>query len=171
MNKILVPIDKVARKIYLLRGQKIMLDRDLAKLYGVKPFRLREQVKRNRSRFPKDFMFQLNEQEVDLMVSQNAIPSKGVLGGHLPYGFTEHGALMLASVLNSDRAVKMSIFIVRVFVKMRELLSTHKQLSSKIDEMEKKYDSQFKFVFDALRKLIDPKDKPKPKIGFLRSEG
>ena len=164
----IIPAEKTESKIYLLRGKKIMLDRDLAVLYGVKPIRLREQVKRNKGRFPEDFMFQLTQKEVDLMVSQFAIPSKKHLGGYLPLAFTEHGALMLASVLNSDRAIKMSIYIVRTFVRMREMALTHKDLIKKINEMESTYDARFKAVFDALRKIIRPQDKVNKKIGFLR---
>src|SRR3989338_9663855 len=119
----LMPVERLENKIYLIRGQKVMLDRDLAELYGVKAFRLREQVKRNKQKFPDDFMFRLSEEEVNLLVSQNAIPSRKHLGGFLPYVFTEHGALMLASVLNSTLAVEVGIFIVRAFVKLRQILS------------------------------------------------
>lgn len=105
-----------------------MLDRDLAELYGVKPIRLREQVKRNLKRFPSNFMFLLTEKETEIMVSQNAIPSKKHLGGRLPYVFTEHGVLMLANILKSDAAVQMSIRIIEIFVKLRELLLTHKEI-------------------------------------------
>jgi len=164
----LIPIEMIERRIFLLRGQRVMLDRDLAELYGVKPFRLREQVKRNTKRFPGDFMFKLTKQEVDFMVSQNAIPSRKYFGGHLPYAFTEHGALMLSSVLNSERAVGMGIFIVRAFIKMREMLSTHKKLIQKIDNMERRYDRKFKMVFDAIRSLINPPVKKMGKIGFIR---
>ena len=164
----IVPLERIEQKIYLIKGQKIMLDRDLARLYGVKPIRLREQVKRNRKRFPADFMFQLDGQEVDLLVSHNAIPSRQHLGGYLPYAFTEHGALMLSSVLKTRRAVEVGIFVVRAFVKMRIMLSTHKELLGKINKMEEKYDSQFKVVFEVIKKLIaQPEEKPK-KIGFLR---
>lgn len=161
-------VDGIKGKIYFLRGLKVMLDKDLAMIYGVIPTRLRQQVKRNKARFPKDFAFQLTEEEIKVMVSQNVIPSHSHLGGHLPYAFTEHGALMLASVLNSKRAVSMGIFIVRAFVEMREILSFHKDLSEKVNKMEKKYDSQFKVVFDAIKALIAPPVKPKREIGFLR---
>ena len=113
-NKPIIPEEVVMSKIFVLRHQRVMLDRDLAEMYDVKGFRLREQVKRNQDRFPENFMFQLTEDEVDLMVSQNAIPSKQVLGGSLPYAFTEHGVLMLANVLRSDRSVQMSIKIIEV---------------------------------------------------------
>lgn len=167
-NKLAIPNEEIETKIYLLRGQKVMLDSQLAVLYGIKPFRLREQVKRNMERFPEDFMFRLTEHEAELMVSQNAIPSKSHLGGSLPYAFTEHGALMLSSVLNSKRAIEVGIFIVRAFVRMREMLSTHKKLVDKIEDMEKKYDYQFKIVFDAIKALISEPEKKTGKIGFLR---
>jgi hypothetical protein len=120
-KKSIVPHETIISKIYLVRDQRLMLDRDLAELYDVKPIRLREQVKRNKDRFPENFMFQLTEDEAKNMVSQNAIPSKQHLGGTLPYVFTEHGVLQLANVLRSDRAVQMSINIIEVFVKMREM--------------------------------------------------
>ena len=152
----IVPVEVVERKIYLIRGQKVMLDKDLAVLYGVKPIRLREQVKRNIRRFPNDFMFQLNEKEIDSMVSQNAIPSRKYLGGYKPYVFTEQGVAMLATVLNSERAVQVNIAIMRVFVKLREMIACNKDLARKLENMEKKYDVQFKVVFDAIRQLMAP---------------
>ncbi len=146
-----------------------MLDKDLASLYDVKPIRLREQVKRNMKRFPDDFMFQLNDQEIDSMVSQNAIPSRKHLGGYNPYVFTEQGVAMLSTVLNSDRAIEVNIQIMRAFVKLREMLSTHKDLARKLADMEKKYDTQFKVVFDAIRQLMKPDEtKSKKPIGFRR---
>jgi len=159
-------IDEIALGIILIRGQKVILDKTLAQLYGVKPIRLREQVKRNRTRFPDDFMFQLSAKEVNWMVSQNAIPSKSVLGGALPYAFTEHGALMLASVLNSRKAVKMSIYIVRAFIKLRGIVAEYRLLLSKIGKLEGKYDQKFRVVFDALRALIRPPEKKVGSIGF-----
>ncbi|WP_233603034.1 ORF6N domain-containing protein [Pedobacter sp. KBW06] len=130
LKNAVVPDEVVLSKIYLLRNQKVMLDRDLAELYGVKPIRLREQVKRNKDRFPENFMFQLTEEEVSNMVSQNAIPSKQALGGTFPYVFTEHGVLMLSNVLKSERALKMSIRIIEIFVKLRETLLLHKDVAS-----------------------------------------
>ncbi len=118
-GNIILPDEAVMSKIYFVREQKAMIDRDLAELYGVKAIRLREQVKRNQIRFPENFMFQLTEQEIEDMVSQNAIPSKQSLGGSLPYAFTEHGVLMLSNVLKSERAVQMSIRIIEIFVKLR----------------------------------------------------
>ena len=127
-KSIAIPDEVVMNKIYLIREHKVMLDRDLAELYGVKPIRLREQVKRNQERFPEKFMLHLTEKEVENMVSQNAIPSKQHLGGYLPYAFTEYGVLMLANVLKSERAITVSIRIIEIFVKLREVLLTHKDI-------------------------------------------
>ena len=145
-----------------------MLDRDLAQLYGVKPIRLREQVRRNKDRFPKDFMFQLTDEEVAVMVSQNAIPSRKHLGGYLPYAFTEQGVAMLSSVLRSQRAVQVNIAIMRAFVRLREILATHKDLARKLEEMEKKYETQFKLVFQLIGELMKPEPPPPNRqIGFV----
>ena len=146
-----------------------MLDKDLAALYGVKPIRLREQVKRNAERFPENFMFQLNEEEVDLVVSQNAIPSRKYLGGYLPYTFTEHGVLMLANVLRSERAIKMSIRIIEIFVKMREMLLTHKDILLQLEKIEKKlnnHDEQIQLIFGYLKELLNPPQLARNPIGF-----
>lgn len=168
-KKLVVPDEVVMNKIYLIRNHKVMLDRDLAELYGVKAIRLREQVKRNQERFPDNFMFQLTEKEVENMVSQNAIPSKKHLGGYLPYAFTEHGVLMLANVLKSEQAITMSIRIIEIFVKLREALLTHKDILLKIEQLERKtaqYDGDIKIIFKYLRELLDPPSEPRPKIGF-----
>lgn len=144
-NKInIIPQEVLISKIYFLREQKVMLDRDLAILYGVKSIRLREQVKRNISRFPNHFMFQLSEQEVEIMVSQNAIPSKQHLGGTLPYAFTEHGVLMLANVLKSERAIEVSIRIIELFVKLREMLVTNVELKLEIERIKRKFQIMIK---------------------------
>lgn len=172
------PDEIVIRKIFVLRDQRIMLDRDLAELYNVEPRRLREQVKRNQERFPENFMFQLADDEVDLMVSQNAIPSKQVLGGSLPYAFTEHGVLMLANVLRSGRAVQMSIKIIEVFVKMREMLFTHKDLLLKIEKIERSlssHDHKLVILFEHLKQLLEDKkqqvdQKPRKRIGFNKEK-
>src|SRR5213594_2866689 len=134
-----IPLDMIERRIYLIRGQKVMLDRDLADLYGVRAIALRQQVKRNPRRFPDDFMFQLSKAEAEILVSQNVIPSRRSFGGSLPYVFTEQGVAMLSSVLQSDRAVEVNIFIMRAFVRLREMLATHKDLAAKIEALEKKY--------------------------------
>lgn len=168
--KELIPQERIGQRIFVIRGQKVMLDRDLAGLYGVKAIRLREQVKRNINRFPEDFMFQLDEAEIDFMVSQNAIPSRKHLGGYRPYAFTEQGVAMLSSVLNSERAVQVNIAIMRAFVKIRQFLSTHKELAKKLDELEKKttkHDTEIQDIFDAIKKLMArPKPRPKTQIGF-----
>ena len=162
----LIPQEIIQNKIYFIRGLKVMLDKDLAALYEVKPIRLREQVKRNIRRFPSDFMFQLSETEADVMVSHFAIPSKKHLGGHLPYAFTEHGILMLSSVLNSERAIEANIQIMRTFTKLRRLMIEHTDLRKKIEAMESKYDHQFKIVFEAIKALLEPLQKSKKRIGF-----
>ena len=166
--KDLIPTERIEQAIFLIRGQKVMLDVDLAKLYGVTVGRLNEAVKRNSKRFPLDFMFRLSLQELRNLKSQIAISSSRWGGRRQqPYAFTEQGVAMLSSVLNSERAVQVNIEIMRAFVKLRELLSSHKDLALKLAEMEKKYDSQFKVVFDAIRELMTPIEPPsKPRIGF-----
>jgi hypothetical protein len=144
-----------------------MLDKDIAVLYGVKPIALRQQVKRNWERFPGDFMFRLTDEEVKIMVSQNVIPSKQSLGGYLPYAFTEQGVAMLSSVLRSRRAVLVNIQIMRAFVNLKRMALTYTELKRKIESMEKKYDVQFKIVFDTLKKLLELEPiKEKQIIGF-----
>lgn len=149
-----------------------MIDADLANLYGVETKRLNEQTRRNIERFPDDFMFQLTDEEFNCLRSQFATSnSTAGRGGrrHLPYAFTEHGAIMAASVLNTPLAVEMSVQVVRAFVKLREMISTHKELAKKLEDLEQKYDSQFKMVFDAIRQLMTPPEpKKKRTIGFGR---
>lgn len=162
-----IPDEVVMSKIYVIRDQKVMLDRDLAELYGVKAIRLREQVKRNQVRFPENFMFQLTEQEVEDMVSQNAIPSKKVLGGSLPFAFTEHGVLMLSNVLKSERAIQMSIRIIEIFLKLREMLLLHKDVSLLVEQVERKLlkqDEKIELLFTYLSKFIEKE--PRASIGF-----
>ena len=166
-----IPDEIVLGKIYQLRDQKIMLDRDLAELYGVKAIRLREQVRRNKERFPATFMYQLTEQGVEEMVSQNAIPSKQVLGGALPYAFTEHGVLMLSNVLKSERAIQMSIRIIEIFVKLREMMLLHKDVSLLVEQVEKrlgKQDEKIELLFTYLSKFIEKEEQPRAEIGFKR---
>lgn len=146
-----------------------MLDRDLAELYGVKSIRLREQVKRNKERFPIEFMFQLDDSEVRRLVSQNAIPSKKHLGGHLPFAFTEHGLLQLANVLRSTKAVEVSIELIRVFVKMREVLRTNKDLLLEFERVRKKlslHDEQIELIFRHLKQFAVEKPEPRKRIGY-----
>jgi hypothetical protein len=155
------------RRILLLRQQRVMLDYDLAALYGVETRALKQAVRRNVDRFPSDFMFELVDGEVAAMVSQNVIPGLGKLGGARPMAFTEQGVAMLSSVLRSPRAVHVNIAIMRAFVRLRELLLTNAALARKLADLERKYDSQFKVVFDAIRQLMAPPNPPtRPEIGF-----
>jgi len=161
----IIDSDSILNKIYLIRGMKVMLDKDLAELYGVKTKVLNQAVRRNENRFPQDFMFQLNYEEFENLKSQFVTSSWGGVRKH-PHAFTEHGIMMLSSVLNSDRAINVNIQIMRTFIKLRRMLSKHEELRKKIDEMEKRYDTQFKAVFDAIKQLIAEEKQPKKKIGF-----
>lgn len=166
-----VPAEVIEQKIILIRGKKVMLDKDLAMLYGVETKALNRAVKRNIERFPEDFMFQLTKDELDNLRFHFGTSSWGGQR-YCPYVFTENGVAMLSSVLNSERAIMVNIQIMRTFTKIRELLSAHKDLQKKIEEMEKKYDHQFKVVFDAIRQLMMPVETKKKRIGFKReSEG
>jgi hypothetical protein len=162
----------IERRIYIFRERKVMLDRDLAELYGVPTFRLNEQVKRNRKRFPPDFIFRLTSREAKTLTSQIAMSKTGRGGRRTrPYAFTEQGVAMLSSVLTSDRAVQVNIAIMRAFVRLREVLATHRELAQKLAELEKKHrkhDMQIGSIFDALRKLIEAPAviPPKRQIGF-----
>jgi hypothetical protein len=156
--KALVPMEVIGQKILLIRGQKVMLSIHLAELYGVETRALNQAVKRNFNRFPKDFMFQLTDHEAGQLVSQNVIPHKKYFGGSLPYAFTEQGVAMLSSVLNSERAVQVNIAIMRTFVKLREMIISNKEMAKRLDALEKKYDAQFKVVFDAIRELYPVRD-------------
>jgi len=186
-NKLMViPSERVVSKIFLIRSKKVMLDKDLADLYGVETKVLNQAVKRNLERFPADFMFQLNKQEAEIWKSQIEISNlrhqigtsslrsqivtlKNGRGQHikyLPYVFTEQGVAMLSSVLNSKRAIQVNIQIIRTFTQLRELLMTNKELRIKIENMEKKYDTKLKRVFDVLKQLLMQENKPKNQIGF-----
>lgn len=175
-HELAIPSEQIATRILLIRGQKVMLDSDLAALYGVTTARLNEQVRRNRVRFPEDFAFRLTRDEYANLMSQVAT-SRSSWGGRrkLPWAFTEHGALMAASVLNSQRAVKVSVYVVRAFVKLRELLGTHKQLAAKLDELERKlqkHDRQIIALVKAIRELMAPPEPPRRKpIGFASEQG
>ena len=157
---------KIERRIFLVRGQKVMLDFDLAELYGVETRALKQAVRRNRDRFPGDFMFELSAAEIKNLVSQTVIPTRGKLGGATPMAFTEQGVAMLSSVLRSSRAVQVNIAIMRTFVRLREMLLSNADLARKLADLENKYDAQFKVVFDAIRELMLPSDPPRRKIGF-----
>ena len=149
-----VPQEMVERRILVVRGQKVMLDRDLAGLYGVETRVLTQAVRRNINRFPEDFMFQLTKEEATLLVSHFVIPSKRSFGGRFPYAFTEQGVAMLSSVLNSERAIHVNIAIMRAFVKIRQFLSTHKALAKKLEKLEKKtarHDTEIQAIFDAIK--------------------
>jgi len=168
-NKITVVDEIIVNKIYYIRKQKVMLDRNLAALYGVQAIRLREQVKRNLHRVPSNFMLRLTAKEAEAMVSQNAIPSKQYLGGFLPYAFTEHGVLMLATILKSKQAMDVSIRVIEIFVKMREMLSVNKDILLQIQKVEKKltaHDADIRLIFDALKQLLNPPQEPRKRIGF-----
>jgi len=159
-------MERIEHAILLIRGEKVMLDLDLARIYGVTTKVLNQAVKRNDGRFPSDFMFQLTETEKSEVVTNCDHLARLKFSPHLPYAFTEHGALMLANVLNSERAAQTSVQVVRAFVKLRQMLATNADLARKLDAMEKKYDAQFKVVFDAIRQLMSPTAKPKREIGF-----
>jgi hypothetical protein len=167
----LIPIDFVERRIYVLRGHRIMLSTDLALLYEVEHRALNQAVKRNSMRFPASFMFQLTADEWTDLKSQSVI-SRSEWGGmrHPPYAFTEHGVVMLSSVLQSDRAIQVSIMVVEAFVRLREMLASNVELARRLDEMEKKYDNQFKTVFEAIRHLMMHPEKSTGQIGFKPRE-
>lgn len=160
-------IEKIEKAIYLIRGEKVMLDRDLASLYGVETGALNRAVKRNLQRFPLDFMFQLTTEEADFLRCQIGISNRGRGGRRfLPYVFTEQGVAMLSSVLNSERAVLVNIEIMRAFVKLRQMLASNGELSRRLDELESKYDKQFRVVFDAIRQLMTTPARDRKEIGF-----
>jgi len=156
----------IESRIFVLRGHKVMLSFDLATLYGVEPKALVQAVKRNFDRFPSDFMFQLNETEFRDLKSQIVTSSWGGIRRARPYAFTEQGVAMLSSVLRSKRAVHANIAIMRAFVRLREMLAGNQELAHKLDQLEKKYDAQFKVVFDAIRNLMTPRPAPRKQIGF-----
>ncbi len=166
----LIPVESVAQRILLIRGHKVMLDADLAELYGVPTKRLNEQVKRNIERFPADFMFQLTADEKIEVVANCDHLSRLKFSPSLPYAFTEHGALMLGNVLKSLQAVEVSLLIVRTFVQIREMLSTHKELAVKLEELERKvssHDQAIAGLIDAIRQLMAPPVQKKRAIGFI----
>jgi hypothetical protein len=166
----IVPAERIESRILLIRGQKVMLDSDLAKLYGVGTKRLNEQVKRNKNRFPPDFLFKLTAKEKAEVVANCDHLRKLKFSPTLPYAFTEHGAIMVASVLNAPRAIEVSVYIVRAFIKLRERLGTHKKLAVKLAQLEKRIeasDEDIAALFEAIRQLMEPPDKPAKRIGFF----
>jgi hypothetical protein len=158
---------QVAKRILLVRGQNVMLDFELAELYGVETRALKQAVRRNLARFPADFRFELSAAEINNLVSQTVIPTRGKLGGATPMAFTQEGVAMLSSVLRSPRAVQVNIAIMRAFVQLREMLMSNADLTRKLLALETKYDAQFRIVFDAIRELMEgPPPPQKPRIGF-----
>jgi hypothetical protein len=167
MQKSTIPMDRIQKKIYLIRGQKVMLDRDLAVLYDVPTKVLKQAVKRHAERFPDDFMFVLGHEEFINWRSQFVTSNSDRMGlRHPPMAFTEQGVAMLSSVLNSPRAIQVNIAVMRAFVQLRAILSTRADLARKLEELEKKYDAQFRVVFDAIRQLMTPPEPPRKPIGF-----
>lgn len=167
-SRSIIPAERIEQAICLIRGQKVMLDRDLSALYAVETRALVQAVKRNINRFPEDFMFQLTQEEFEHWRSQIVMsnPAAKMALRRAPYAFTEQGVAMLSSVLRSERAVQVNVEIMRAFVKLREILGSHKDLARKLTALEKKYDQQFKVVFDAIRQLMTPPETAKRQMGF-----
>ena len=163
----LVPAERIVGSILVVRGQRVIVDADLARLYGVTTKRLNEQVKRNKERFPPDFMFQLRSDEKEYVVANCDHLAKLKFSPTLPFAFTEHGAIMAASILNTQLAIEVSVYVVRAFIKLREALTSHKDLALKIGQLERRYDHNFKVVFDAVRQLMEPPATPARRIGFI----
>ncbi len=163
----ILPDERIQSRIFLVRGKKVMFDRDLAELYGVKTQVLNQAVQRNIRRFPADFMFQLTKRETEIWISQIVISKNQEKGVRkCPFVFTEQGIAMLSTVLRSEQAIFVNIQIIRTFTKLRELMATNKELREKIEELELKYDAQFKAVFDVIKQLIAQEEELKPLIGF-----
>ena len=166
VEKNLVPVELIESKILLIHGQKVMLDTDLASLYGVETKALTRAVRRNLERFPGDFMFQLKPEEFANLRRQFGTSSQWGGRRYAPHAFTEQGVAMLSSVLRSQRAVLVNVEIMRTFVRLRQILAAHADLQRRLDELEDKYDSKFKVVFEAIRQLMQPPEKPRKRIGF-----
>lgn len=160
----------ILERIYFIRNEKVLLDADLALLYGVETRVLKQAVRRNLDRFPADFMFELINKEIDLLVSQNVIPSKKTFGGALPFAFTEQGVAMLSGVLKSKQAIAVNIAIMRAFIQLRQMVDSYRELSDKIKELEKRYDKNFAIVFEALKLLIKQESEPRKRIGYKTSK-
>ena len=169
---IAIPDEIVINKILIVRGKKVMIDTDLAELYGVPTKRLNEQVRRNSKRFPEDFMFQLNQEEKQGLIKSHVHLDKLKYSPNPPLAFTEHGAVMLASVLNSERAIEVNVQIVRIFTRMREMVLTHKDILLKLEKLERiavQHDSDIKLIFKYLKELLNPQAEPMRRIGFKHS--
>lgn len=168
------PALHIESRIWLIRGQKVLLDRDLAHLYRVRAIALRQQVRRNPKRFPPDFLFELNDEEIQMLLSQNVIASRRSLGGSRPLAFTEQGVAMLSSVLTSPRAIEVNIAIMRTFVRLRQLLATHEDLARQLEELRWKQEEQgqqIQAVFETIQQLIEAPAQPKRRIGFPSAAG
>ena len=161
-----IALTVIQQLIYIIRNERVLLDRDIAELYDVTTFQIKRAVRRNIERFPQDFMFELSKKEYDSLRRQFGVLKKGEHSKYLPYAFTEQGVAMLSSVLRSKSAVGVNIQIMRAFVKLRKLISSHEELLTKVEAMEKKYDRQFQVVFEAIKQLMKPVVKPIRKIGF-----
>ncbi len=161
-----ISLQEVENQIYLIRGQKVMIDTDLARLYGVTTFNLNKAVKRNRLRFPTDFMFQLTNQELSDLIFQNGIARSSGHGGRrsLPFAFTQEGVAMISSVLRSDEAIQMNILIMRAFVRLKEVNMSHAELNRRLDSLEERYDQQFSSIFEAIRELISDRSVPRKRV-------
>jgi len=168
--KVFAPDERIVQRIVVLRNEKVMLDFQLADLYQVETRALKQAVRRNIDRFPPDFMFVLTSKEIDSLVSQNVIPSKGHLGGAVPLAFTEGGIAMLAGVLNSQTAIKMNIAIIRAFIMLSKLAASHQAILRKLMQMESSYEGRFKVIFQILNDLIAPKNGNTRRIGFRRRD-
>ncbi len=167
MNKeIIIPEERILTKIFLIRGEKVILDVHLAELYGVETRALKQAVKRNSGRFPPDFMYVLTELEIEAVVSQNVIPHKKFFGGSAPYAFSETGVAMLSSVLKSDKAVEMNIMIIRTFVTLRKMALNYREIMQKLKTMESENDEKFKEIYAALNHLLSPPNPPRKRIGY-----
>jgi phage regulator Rha-like protein len=181
IKSIAVAVEAIISKIYLVRGQKVMIDRDLAELYGVETKRLKEAVRRNINRFPPDFLFEMNKKEFEDWRTQNATSKEDKQGlRYAPFCFTEQGVTMLSCVLSSERAIAVNIQVIRVFAKMREMLLTHKDSLIKLEQMEKKimkqggklqkHDQDIRLIFEYLKQLLNPPQEPRPRVGFRRKD-
>lgn len=170
-KKITIPDEIIINKIYVIRGQKVMLDRDLAELYDVQTRRLKEQVRRNISRFPEEFMFELTKEELEEWRTEYASSNRDVMGIRIaPFVFTEHGILMLSSILNSEKAIQMNIQIIKTFVQLRRIANNYEGLMEKIQQIESQTNEQFSEIYEVLQRLLSkPEEKPRPKIGYKQN--
>ena len=173
MKKIAIPDEVIISKIYLIRGQKVMIDRDLAELYGVETRSLKQAVRRNIERFPEDFMFEMTKTELAYWREENATGKEDKMGlRYAPFCFTEQGVTMLSCILNSERAIEVNIRVIRIFTKLREMLLTHKDILLKLEQMEKKitgHDENIQMIFEALRQLLQPAIVPRKRVGYKQS--